>query len=114
MPRTGQTICVAVILAALLGVDARSQNPVPSDQAPRPAAAEQRGTDQVPLTVKVLPPPDAQEQADKAEHDRREKAIIDEKLAFETQRIADYTDRLALFTLSACAGATTETPIASF
>jgi hypothetical protein len=83
---------------------AQSQQPPASSNAPtnpaaQPAAPDQRGTDQVPLTVKVLPGQDTKEQADKAEHDRKEKAVIDEKLAFETQRIADYTDRLTWFTL---------------
>jgi hypothetical protein len=36
--------------------------------------------------------------ANKEERERQEKKKIDEKLALETQRIADYTDRLALFT----------------
>jgi hypothetical protein len=82
---------------------AASQPPATGDQPPeqttQPAASDQRGTDQVPLTVKVMPAPDAKEQADKAEHAAKEKAVIDEKLAFETQRIADYTDRLTWFTI---------------
>jgi hypothetical protein len=47
----------------------------------------------------VLPAADAKEKADKEDRERQEKAKIDEKLAFETQRIADYTDRLSLFTI---------------
>jgi hypothetical protein len=43
--------------------------------------------------------PDAEDQAQRAERESREKAIIDKKLAFETQRTADYTDRLARLTL---------------
>ena len=82
----------------LLCCVAFSQDAPPNDPT-QPATPDQRGTDQVPFAVKVLPTPDAKEQADKAEHDRKEKAVIDEKIAFETQRIADYTDRLAWFTL---------------
>jgi hypothetical protein len=77
---------------------AQSQQP-PSAQPAQPPTADQRGTDQVPLTVKILPTPGTNEKADKEERERKEKAIIDEKLTFETQRIADYTDRLALFTV---------------
>lgn len=65
----------------------------------QPAAADERGTDKVPFTVKVLPADGAAEQAAKAERESHDKAKIDEKLAFETQRIADYTVRLAWFTL---------------
>jgi hypothetical protein len=72
----------------------------PTAQTAQPPAADQRGTDKVPLTIKILPAPDAKEQAEKAERESHEKAIIDKKLAFETQRIADYTDRLAWFTLT--------------
>jgi hypothetical protein len=94
-----------VISLALLGTfasDSRGQSkqpPAQSKQATQPPATDQRGTDQVPLAVKILPAQDAKEQSDKAEHERKEKAVIDGKLAFETQRIADYTDRLALFTV---------------
>jgi hypothetical protein len=75
--------------------------PVVAQNAPtaQPTTPDQRGTDQIPLTVKVLPAPDAKEKAEKEDHERQEKAKVDEKLAFETQRIADYTDRLALFTV---------------
>ena len=71
----------------------------PPNEPTQPPASDQRGADKIPFTVKVLPADNAKEQADKAEHDRQEKAVIDEKLAFETQRIADYTNRLGWFTL---------------
>lgn len=96
--------CLAVALA-LLGVSAsdswgQSQEPpTQSKEAAQPPTLDKRGTDDIPLAIKIISGPDAKEQADKAEHERKEKAVIDEKLAFETQRIADYTERLALFTL---------------
>jgi hypothetical protein len=94
------TIAVlSLLLTGMASSQPSATNDQPSAEAKQPSAADQRGTDQVPLTVKVLPAPDAKEQADKAEHTAKEKAVIDEKLAFETQRIADYTDRLAWFTL---------------
>lgn len=64
----------------------------------QPTAADQHGTEQAPLSIQILPPVDAKEQAEKNERERIEKKTIDEKLAFETQRIADYTNRLTLFT----------------
>lgn len=72
--------------------------PQPSTQpAPAPTAApEQRGTDQSPLSVKVLPDPDAKE---KEEQDRKQRAEVDAKLALETERIADYMRWLAAFAL---------------
>ena len=77
----------------------QSKQPPPSKSSTQPTQSDERGTDKVPLTVKVLPATDAKEQAEKAERDGQEKAILDRKLAFETQRIADYTDRLAWFTV---------------
>jgi hypothetical protein len=93
-------LVIAIALLAVVRSDSwgQSQDQPPSDPATQPSAADQRGTDQAPLAIKILPSPDAEEQADKAERERKEKAVIDEKLAFETQRIADYTDRLAWFT----------------
>jgi hypothetical protein len=96
--------CLVIALAflAAFASDSWGQSKQPSAQSKQPAqppAADQRGTDQVPLTVKILPAQDTKEKADKEERERQEKAVIDEKLAFETQRIADYTDRLALFTI---------------
>ena len=49
------------------------RHPPQSKQAAQPAAPDQRGTDQVPLTVKILPAQDAEKQADKAEHKQRRK-----------------------------------------
>jgi hypothetical protein len=81
---------------------AQSKQPLPKGSPPtsnaiQPATDDQRGTDKVPLTVKILPTQKSQADTDKEDHERQEKA--DRKLAFETQRIADYTDRLALFTV---------------
>jgi hypothetical protein len=89
----------AVLLIFFLEVGgALAQSQQPPHQSEQPAAPNQRGTDQVPFTIKILPAPGAQEKASKEERDRIEKTKIDEKLAFETQRIADYTDWLARFT----------------
>jgi hypothetical protein len=91
---------IALAFLATLASDSWGQSKQPpSKQTAQPPATDPRGTDQVPLAVKILPATDAKEQAEKSEHDRKEKAAIDEKLAFETQRIANYTTRLAWFTL---------------
>ncbi len=100
-------LCLALITESAQSQGRSRRRPVtaPSTQLTQRTAPDQRGTDQMPLTVKVLPAPDAKEKADKEERERAEKATLDsektkndEKLTFETQRIADYTDRLALFT----------------
>jgi hypothetical protein len=91
-------LLVALVLLGTFASDSWGQSKQPPVQS-KQAAPDQRGTEQVPLAVKILPATDAKEQAEKFEHDRKEKAVIDEKLALETQRIADYTDRLVLFTI---------------
>jgi hypothetical protein len=94
-----------VALLILTGVAfAQSQQPPakgypPANNATQPPAPDQRGTDQVPITVKILPTPKPKPDADKEERERQDKAEVDKKLAFETQRVADYTDRLVLFTV---------------
>jgi hypothetical protein len=98
-----QTILLGIALLIAVTWDSaysqrRHHNP-PANQTAEPAASEQRGTDPMPFTVKILPAPDAGQLAEKTERDRNEKAEIDRKLAFETQRIADYTTRLTWFTL---------------
>jgi hypothetical protein len=93
---------IALALLAAFASDSWGQSkqaPAQSKQSAEPPAADQRGTDKVPFSVKIVPAPDSKEKTDKEEHERKEKAIVDEKLAFETQRIADYTNRLALFTV---------------
>jgi hypothetical protein len=70
----------------------------PSKQTTQPPASDQRGTDKSPFSVKILPSPEAGQQAEKQERERQEKELIDKKLAFDTQRIADYTWWLASLT----------------
>jgi hypothetical protein len=53
----------------------------------------------MPLSVKIIPREPSKEEAAKEEADRQEKAIIDKNVAFETQRVADYTGYLSVFTL---------------
>ena len=75
-----------------------SSTNAPSKQPTQPATPDQRGTDQSPFSVKILPAPDAEKQTEKQERARQEKELLDKKLAFDTQRIADYTWWLASLT----------------
>jgi hypothetical protein len=63
----------------------------PSNQTAQPPTTDQRGTDKEPFTVKILPAETPKDETDKAEREKFEKATADRKLAFETQRVADYT-----------------------
>ncbi len=54
----------------------------------------------MPLSVKIVPGNSSKEETEKQEAERSEKANIDKKVAFETQRIADYTWWLAGFSLA--------------
>jgi hypothetical protein len=71
----------------------------PSAPSAQPPAPDQRGTDQMPLSVKIIPRAPSKEEAAKEETERLEKASVDKKVAFETQRVADYTWYLAAFTV---------------
>ena len=96
---------VLLALLLLLGGNASSQEPPqrgnhpPTTEGAKPSTPDQRGSEEVPLVVKVLPAPSADAKADQEKQERNEKALIDQKLAFETQRIADYTRSLEFFTL---------------
>src|SRR5438105_2207076 len=89
MERTAVVFAPAFLLAMAGNSSGKSQRaptyipPIqaPSSQPTQPPTADQRGTDQVPLTVKILPGPDAKEQAEKQEHERSEKAENDKRLA---------------------------------
>jgi hypothetical protein len=75
------------------------------NQSTQPPAADLRGTDQSPLTVKILPGQKTKEEAEKEEHERQEKGSIDRSLADDTRRLAEYTKWLAVFTLALFLGA---------
>lgn len=89
-----QVVLAAALALTFLG-DAWGQSrqpprpPQPSTQpAPTPAAPpDQRGTEQAPLSVKILPDPEAKE---KDEQERKQRAAVEEKLLLETERIAEY------------------------
>jgi hypothetical protein len=90
---------VYLIAAGALAQSQRQpQQRPPSGQNTQQAAPDQRGTDQIPFTVKILPAETAKKEAEKAEAEKAEKAAIDKRLAFDTQRLADYTWWLANYT----------------
>jgi hypothetical protein len=91
-------LAVAIAASALAQSQRQSPRTPPSGQNTQPTASDQRGTDQVPLTVKILPAEAAQKDAEKAETEKTEKAAIDKRLAFDTRRLADYTWNLAAVT----------------
>jgi hypothetical protein len=99
MRRLGGILLIS--LAAVIASDSSAQpkkpsgpNP-PSAQVAKSSTTDQRGTDQMPLSIKVIP----QDISRDEKAGRLEKAAIDQKVAFETQRVADYTWWLAFLTL---------------
>jgi hypothetical protein len=74
----------------------RSRQSSPGQNA-QPAAPDQRGTDQMPLAVKLVAAPGADQLTEKQERDGREKSETDRLLASEAQRIAEATRWLAAF-----------------
>ena len=95
---------VALLLAAISdssGQAPRSFRSSPqSSQPSQPPAADQRGTDQSPLSVKVIPSQRSPEEVEKEENDRREKAEVDKKLTDEAGKIAVYSFWLGIFTFA--------------
>lgn len=89
---------ISVALLTVLPSESMGQLKDESKQVTPSRAPDQRGTEQAPLAVKILPASDADKQAEQQERERKEKTKIDKKLAFDTQRIADYTFYLALLT----------------
>jgi hypothetical protein len=94
---------IAILVVGNTGVESKQRSTQqqiqpPSDSPTQPSATDQRGTDQVPFTVKVIPSETAKDKADKEEHERAEKAGVDKKLADETQRLANETQSLASYT----------------
>jgi hypothetical protein len=101
----GMALLLAIIGDSLAESRRHSHNhqPVqtPSTQSTQPPAADQRGTDQIPFSVKIVPGERTKEQAEKEERERREgddKTTIDRRLADDTQRLANETKSLAEYT----------------
>jgi hypothetical protein len=86
---------VALLLAAISDSSGQAQrssrpNPPSIPTYQPPPAADQRGTDQSPLSVKVISTQRSPEEVEKEENDRREKAEVDKKLTDEAGKIAHY------------------------
>jgi hypothetical protein len=102
------TFCVALWLAPVAYASVQSQGPSPSIresvQPPQTQAAQsnsntttnQRGTDQTPLVVKVLPTPESGEQAAADAKREDEKAANDRRLSDFTGYLFDATVALAI------------------
>jgi hypothetical protein len=91
-------LAIAIAAGALAQSQREPPRTPPGGQNAQPTAPDQRGTDQIPFTVKILPTQPPKEETEKAETEKTEKTTIDRKLAFETQRIADYTRDLTAIT----------------
>ena len=91
---------VALLLAAISDSSGQAPRSFRSNPPSQPPAADQRGTDQSPLTVKVLPSQRSTEEVEKEERERREKAEVDKKLTEAAGQIAVYSFWLGIFTLA--------------
>ena len=105
MPTVRQFVVGVALLIAAVGDSSgqtRSLRSAPPSPPPvsQPTFSEQRGTDQSPLTVKVLPSPASKEDAEREERARQEKLEADEKLADHLGKIASYTFWLGIFTFA--------------
>jgi hypothetical protein len=97
---------IAILVIGNAGAESKRHPTQQQIQSPianptQPTAQDQRGTDQVPFTVKVIPSENAKDKADREERERwiqDEKAAVDKRLADETQRLADETGNLAIYT----------------
>jgi hypothetical protein len=90
----------AIVLAVLVaGIAYSTEDPNLKTTEPKDTAKpEQRGSDNNPFTVKVLPTPDAEAKAAQEEKYRNDKSIQDEKLVDATVLLARVTIVLAGFT----------------
>jgi hypothetical protein len=96
-------LCIAALILAMsvfvISDSAHSRRRTKQVRVPYPAATEsqpkspddQRGTEQSPFVIKVIPAPTSNADVAKEERDRQEKAETDRKLA-------EYTGELAFFT----------------
>jgi len=99
------TLCASLFAGLSFGFDiAHSQEPTsgsdpPAEQGTQPPTPDQPRADQPAITIKAIPGEGAEDKSNQEERDRREKAEVDRKVAFETQRVADYTFWLGAFSL---------------
>jgi hypothetical protein len=108
MLKTARSAFAIALLAVLFGFDVHSQEPSPrAGEAAKPqqqeststqgqAATNQRGTENEPLIVKVLPTPKTQDEATQEAKDRNEKAANDRELVRYTRILDIITSILAV------------------
>ena len=89
-----------IIFAALISLSTNSgAQPQPQTaQAQKATKAEKLGSDDLPLSVKIIPAKDAEKKADEDEKNRKEKAYGDRWLTYATIWLAAVTTLLACFT----------------
>ena len=96
-------LCSLITPSAAQSPSSRNQKTIqaPSTQPAKPPGSNQRGTDEIPLTVKILPTETSKEKTDREDRERSqsaEKAAVDKRLADQTQRLADETGELSSYT----------------
>ena len=94
---------LSIVLLLLLNCEnafSQSNDPAPPNSRPptRLTTPDQRGTDQNPLTVKILPSSNSESQAREAQEREKQNADSDKRIADETKRLADYTRDLVHIT----------------
>jgi hypothetical protein len=94
-------ICLlAFPLSALCAESPPKGPPNKAKSSATTAATDKRGTDEVPLTVKVLPAPDAQAKAEQEQRDRIEKATAEAKKSLLDEGLVDWTRNLFIATIA--------------
>lgn len=90
---------VAILLATIVNLRAQSQEALPpkpqTQGSQEPAAHDQRGTEQFPAFVKIIPSPKTEAEAAKEAQDREEKSDSDRWLIRWTAAVAAFTFVLA-------------------
>lgn len=91
-------IAIALFVSFTCSVYSKEQPIDKAGERQDKTKAEERGTDNSPLTIKILPAPGAAEKAAQEEEHRKEKAHEDSLLAGSTVWLALVTTALAVFT----------------
>ncbi len=99
---TRATAAMIIAICAVGMSSQASESQAAGEQNSRPAVTDDRGTDEKPLAVKIIPTQPSRDETEKAEAEKAAKATVDRRLALETQRIADYTKWLAGITAVVC------------
>lgn len=91
------TIAVLILLVSANVYSSDEPNLKSTDGKHTPKS-EERGSDSNPITIKIIPSPDAQTKATQEEGYRKEKSVQDERLVGATELLVGVTAILAIFT----------------